>query len=117
MKTALIYLRVVCSELANLKNPVADVALAGIVIKLLPFVHVNTTTLVSVLAAVGLIAAWGKTQLQHVPQKAAVKKAEKDAAKAEKAPEPVPAVVVAQPDPAPVIVVPDSAVPPAPPAA
>lgn len=75
MKTALLYLRVTLTELAQLKNPAADVALVGVVVELLPFVHVNTKTLLPILAAVGLIATWGKEQLKNVPAKAAAHKA------------------------------------------
>lgn len=85
MKNVLLYARVVLTELAQLNNPGADLALAGVVMKLLPFVHVDTGTLVSVLAAVGLIAYWGKNQLKNVPAKIAAHKAAK-AAKAPAAP-------------------------------
>lgn len=115
MKNALLYARVALSELAQLKNPVADVALVGLVVKLLPFVHVNTAKLVGVLAAVGLIASWGKTQLQNVPVKVSVRKQERALASGS-VPEPdlevaaaVPVPVVVDHSVTPVEVVPEPA--------
>lgn len=110
MRTVLLCARVTLSELAQLKNPVADVALVGVVVKLLPFVHVNTGTLISVLAAVGLIASWGKTQLANVPAKIAERKAAKatdagvEVERVAVEPEPVPAQHFA-PEAAPTMVV------------
>lgn len=69
MKTVLLYLKVILSQLAQLSNPVADVALVGLIVKLLPFIHVNTANLVEILAAVGLIAAYLQHQLTGVGDK------------------------------------------------
>lgn len=69
MKTILLYVRYALSQLASLSNPAADVALGGVIVKLLPFVHVATGTLVGICAAVGLVATWAQRALAGLPAK------------------------------------------------
>lgn len=75
MRTIWLYIRFAVSQLAKLSNPASDVALVGIIVKLLPFVHVATGTLVGVCAAVGLVATWAKSALAGLPAQVAAAKA------------------------------------------
>lgn len=75
MKTVLLYVRFGLSQLSSLSNPASDVALAGVVVKLLPFVHVATGTLVGVCAGVGLVATWAQRALAGLPAKVNAAKA------------------------------------------
>lgn len=81
MKTVSLYLRALLSQLATLTNPATDVALAAVVVKLLPWVHVSTDTLISVAAAVGLVATWLKNSLAGLPANARAMKKSAEAPK------------------------------------
>ena len=85
MKTVLLYVRYALQMIAQLNNPIADAALAGVVVQMLPFVHVDTQTLVGVCLAVGIVATWMQKALAGLPAKVAQAKAAK-AAKANVAP-------------------------------
>jgi hypothetical protein len=70
MKTVLIYVRLILAQLATLTNPATDAALAAVVLKLLPFVHVDTTVVLDLAAAVGLVATWLQRVFAGVSAKA-----------------------------------------------
>jgi len=84
MTTVLLYIRYALQQIAQLNNPIADAALAGVVVKLLPFVHVDTQTLVGVCLAVGIVATWLQRALAGLPSKVAAAKAARAEAKAAK---------------------------------
>lgn len=81
MSKILFYVRYALGQLSQLSNPVSDAAVVGLVLKLIPSVHLDTATFVGILVGVGAVSRYALGQLNAIVKGAAAAYSAKVAAK------------------------------------
>lgn len=70
MSKVLFYVKYALGQLSQLSNPLADAAVVGLVLKLIPSVHLDTATFVGILAGVGVVSRYALGQLNALAKSA-----------------------------------------------
>ena len=81
MTKILFYVKYALGQLSQLSNPISDAAVVGLVLKLIPSVHLDTPTFVGILVGVGAVSCYVLSQLNSIVSGAASAYAAKAAAK------------------------------------
>lgn len=81
MSKVLFYVKYVLGQLSQLSNPLCDAAVVGLVLKLIPSVHLDTPTFVGILAGVGIVSRWVLSQINGAIKAASAAYSAKVAAK------------------------------------